>query len=59
MIGGNTTDIEILSVWGQETFFCILIFYFANGVQLKGMGESLLLSKDEPLTHNIDGVMAL
>ena len=26
---------------------------------LKGMGESFLLSKDEPLTPNIDGVMAL
>jgi len=26
---------------------------------LKGMGESFLLSKDEPLTSNIDGVMAL
>ena len=26
---------------------------------LKGMGESFILSKDEPLTPNIDGVMAL
>ena len=26
---------------------------------LKSMGESFLLSKDEPLTPNIDGVMAL
>ena len=26
---------------------------------LKGMGEAFLLSKDEPLTPNIDGVMAL
>ena len=24
---------------------------------LKGMGENFLLSKDEPLTPNIDGVM--
>ena len=26
---------------------------------LKGMGENFLLSKDEPLTHNIGGVMTL
>ena len=26
---------------------------------LKGMGENFILSKDEPLTPNIDGVMAL
>ena len=26
---------------------------------LKGMDESLILSEDEPLTPNIDGVMAL
>ena len=26
---------------------------------LKGMGERFLLSKDEPLTPDIDGVMAL
>jgi len=26
---------------------------------LKGMGESFILSEDEPLTPNIDGVMAL
>ena len=26
---------------------------------LKGMGESFLLSEDEPLTSNIDGVMTL
>ena len=28
-------------------------------MSLKGMGESFLLSEDEPLTPNIDGVMAL
>ena len=39
---------HILSVWGG------LI-----GMLLKSMGESFLLSKDEPLTPNIDGVMAL
>ena len=49
---------NILSVWGQD-FFCIFIFYFASGVQLKSMDEIFLLSGDEPLTPNIDGVVAL
>ena len=40
-------------------FFCIFIFYVLTVVLLKGMGESFLLSEDEPLTPNIDGVMAL
>ena len=35
------------------------IFYAWFDTLLKGMGESFLLSKDEPLTPNIDGVMAL
>ena len=34
-------------------------FYVLTVVLLKGMGETFLLSKDEPLTPNIDGVMAL
>ena len=29
------------------------------GMLLKGVGERFLLSKDEPLTLDIDGVMAL
>ena len=40
-------------------FFCIFIFDVLTVVLLKGMGESFLLSKDEPLTPNIDGVVAL
>ena len=42
-----------------KLFFSIFIFYAWFGVLLKGMGESFLLSKDEPLTSDIDGVMAL
>ena len=34
------------------------MFNVASGVSLKGMGESCLLSKEERLTLNIDGVMA-
>ena len=53
-------DLSLLvSVWGQEVFCKFRVFYFASGVQLKGMGESFLLSGDEPLTPNIDGVVAL
>ena len=39
--------------------FPILNFYAYFGMLLKGMGESFLLSEDEPLTPNIDGAMAL
>ena len=39
--------------------FCIFIVYVLTVMLLKGMGEGFLLSKDEPLTPNIDGVMAL
>ena len=42
-----------------KLFFSIFMFYAGFGMVLKGMGESFLLSKDEPLTPNIDGVMAL
>ena len=34
-------------------------FYACFGVLLKGMVENCLRSNDEPLTSNIDGVMAL
>ena len=40
-------------------FFCIFIFYVLTVVLLKGMGESFLLSEDEPINPNKDGVMAL
>jgi len=43
----------------NKYFFQIFIFYAWFGMLLKGMGESLILSKDEPLTPNIDGVMVL
>ena len=43
----------------RNIFFSIFIFYALFGVLLKGTGERFLLSKDEPLTPDIDGVMAL
>ena len=50
----------ILSVWGQEIYiFSIFIFHALFCMLLKGMSERILLSKDEPLTPDIDGVMAL
>ena len=42
-----------------KLFFFLFHFYAWFGMVFKGMGESFLLSKDEPLTPNIDGVMAL
>ena len=51
--------IYILSVWGQEIYFSLFSFYALFAMLLKGMGERFLLSKDEPLTPSIDGVMAL
>ena len=44
----------VLSVWCQLIFFSILIVCACFGMLLKGMGESLILSKDESLTPNID-----
>ena len=49
---------RLLSVWGGLTFF-YFHFYALFGVLLKSMGESFLLSDDEPLTPNIDGVKVL
>ena len=49
----------LLSVWGQLIFFSVFMFYAWFGMLSKGMGESFILSKNEPLTPNIDGVMAL
>ena len=51
--------INMLSVWGQLIFFLFLFSMPDLVFLLKGMGETFLLSKDEPLTPNIDGVMAL
>ena len=55
----SVCDIQLLSVWGKEIFFCIFVFYVSIGVLLKGMIKSCLLSKDEALTPNIDKVMAV
>ena len=49
----------LLSVWGQLIIFFHFHFHAWFGMLPKGMGESFLLSEDEPLTPNIDGVMAL
>ena len=54
--GGDSMHTDCLT-W--TNIFCIVIFYVSIVVLLKGMGESFLLSKDEPLTPNIDRVMAL
>ena len=43
----------------KKIFFSIFNFYAWFGMSLKGMGEIFILSEDEPLTPNIDGVMAL
>ena len=59
LILGAQNHLGILSVWGQLIFFSIFIVFVRFGMLLKGMGESFILSKDEPLTPNIDGVMAL
>ena len=40
-------------------FFSIFMFYALFGMLLKGMVENSLLSKDELLTPDIDGVMAV
>ena len=51
----------VYCLFGVNNFFflSILIFFALFGMLLKGMGERFLLSEDEPLTPNIDGVMAL
>ena len=56
----SATGEALLSVWGQLIiFFPTFIFYAYFVMLLKGMGESFILSKDEPLNPNIDEVMAL
>ena len=56
---GLGAGISLLSVWGQLIFFSIFTFYALFGMLSKGMVKSFLLSEDESLTPNIDGVMAL
>ena len=59
---GPKTSIRALIFWyclcGVDKFSSF-IFYAWYGILWKGMGESFLLSKEEPLTPNIDGVMTL
>ena len=51
---------RVLSVWGQEIYiFSIFIFHALFGMLLKVMGKRFLLSEDEPLILDIDGVMVL
>ena len=53
-------SIDLLSVCPGLIFFVVFsFFYVLTVVLLKDMGESFLLSEYEPLTPNIDGVMAL
>ena len=49
----------ILSVCPGLIFFLYFHFSCLNCCVIEGMDESFLLSKVEPLTPNIDGVMAL
>ena len=51
-------SVRTYCLFGVKNFF-YFHFYALFGVLLKGMGERFLLSKDEPLTPDIDGVMAL
>ena len=53
----NTTAATVCLPW--TNIFLYFQFYVLAVLLLKGMGDSFLLSKDEPLTPNIDGVMAL
>merc|ERR1711966_504211 len=46
-------------LFGVNYFFPYFHFYALFGMLSKGIGERFLLSKDEPLTPNIDGVVAL
>ena len=51
--------VHILSVCPQQNYFFLFSFFAWFGMSLKCMGESFLLSKDEPLTPGIDGGTAL
>ena len=44
---------------GSTNIFFYFHFYAWFGMLLKGVGKNFILSEDEPLTSNIDGVMAL
>ena len=53
------TTLVIYCLFALNKIIFFLFSFFMFGMLLKGMGESFLLSEDEPLTPNIDGVMAL
>ena len=46
-------------IWAQNSLHIIVTTRRLKWILSVGMGESFLLSKDEPLTPDIDGVMAL
>ena len=52
-------SVALCTVCLGSRIFCIFIFYVTNGVQLKGVAKRSLLFKNEPLTLNIDKVMAV
>ena len=49
---------RLLSVWGQQYFFCFFVLCVLKGIFLKGMCERYPLSKDERLTPATAKVMA-
>ena len=51
--------IHVLSVWGQERIFSIIVMSVSRGVFLKGVDERFLLSEDERLTPNLDKGIAV
>ena len=58
----DTGDISLqrtVCLGSTNNFFSYFHVYAYFGMLLNGMGESFILSEDEPLTPNIDGVMAL
>ena len=50
----------LLSVWGQESIYVLIIAIFVlRGMFLKGMDDRFLLSKDQRLNPNIDKAMSV
>ena len=55
----NATTTAVCLPW-TNSFFCIFMFCVSTSMSsLKGMVESSILSKDEPLTPNIDKVVGV
>ena len=56
----SETSANPYCLFGVKKYIYFLFSFLPDfGMLSKGMGESFLLSEDEPLTPNIDGVMAL